>query len=47
LDDPLDEGKGVNLVPIDAQVKKIDLAVNNGFGFGGINSTTVFAMPED
>lgn len=47
LDDPLEEGEGVNLVPIDAQVKKIDVAVNNGFGFGGINSTTIFAMPED
>lgn len=47
LDDSLEEGEGVNLVPIDAQRKKIDVAVNNGFGFGGINSTTVFAIPED
>lgn len=47
LDDPLEEGAGINLVPIDAQKRKIDGAVNNGFGFGGINSTIVFAIPKD
>jgi len=27
--------------------RQVDLVVNNGFGFGGINSVTVFAIPED
>lgn len=47
LDNALEEGQGVNLVPLDSQKKQVDVVVNNGFGFGGINSATVFAMPED
>lgn len=42
LKNPLDEAEGINLVPNEAQAKDVDRAVNNGFGFGGLNSVTVF-----
>jgi len=42
LDDPIDEAGGINLVPNEAQPWKGDIAVNNSFGFGGINATTIF-----
>jgi len=42
LEDPIEEAKGINLVPNEAQLWKGDLAVNNSFGFGGINATTIF-----
>ena len=42
LEDPMDEAEGLNLVPREAQVKEVETAMNNSFGFGGINSVTIF-----
>lgn len=45
-DQPIEEAKGVNIVPNEAQHIKVDGAVNDSFGFGGINSVvTVFRYP--
>lgn len=38
---PIKEAKGINIVPNDAQHMEIDAAVNNSFGFGGINSVII------
>lgn len=42
LDDPIDLG-GIDPVAHKAQSHKIDVAISNSFGFGGHNSTVVFA----
>ena len=42
LHDPLDEAEGVDLVPLVPKQRKIDIAVNNSFGFGGTNASLVF-----
>lgn len=41
LDDP-DEGCDLNFVAHEAQPRKIDVALNNSFGFGGTNGSLVF-----
>lgn len=41
LDDP-DEGCDLNLVPHQAQQRKINVAMSNSFGFGGTNGTLIF-----
>lgn len=46
LEDPLDEGEGLNLVSKEPQRKPVKRVVNNGFGFGGINSAVVFKREE-
>lgn len=46
LENPLDEGTGLNLVPKEAQRKPVEVVINNGFGFGGINSAVVLKRPE-
>lgn len=46
LEEPMDEGEGLNLVPKEAQLKEVDTAINNSFGFGGINSVTIFKRPD-
>lgn len=43
LENPIDEAKGLNLVPKEAQKGEFDHAQNNGFGFGGINSVVIFS----
>lgn len=42
LDDPIDLG-GIDPVAHQAQSHKVDVAISNSFGFGGHNSTVVFA----
>lgn len=43
LNDPIDEAEGINLIPHEAQLAEgVEAAVNNSFGFGGINSVLVF-----
>lgn len=32
-----------NFVPLQAQNKKVEVALSNSFGFGGTNSTLVFS----
>jgi 3-oxoacyl-[acyl-carrier-protein] synthase II len=48
LDDPIEETEGWNMSPNQAtQVDRLDYAVNNSFGFGGLNAVTVYARPEE
>lgn len=42
LDNPEEETSGFNLVPNQAQEKRIDIALSNSFGFGGTNATLLF-----
>ena len=42
LDDPDDEGKGLDLVPNGAQQRDVNVALSNSFGFGGQNTALVF-----
>ncbi|KAK3302025.1 thiolase-like protein [Chaetomium strumarium] len=41
-----DVGAGFNFVPLQAQQKKIKVAVSNSFGFGGTNASLVFSELE-
>jgi len=34
--------QGIDLVPLKAKEKKIDIALSNSFGFGGTNASLVF-----
>ena len=43
LDDPEDEMAGIDLVPNTAKPHKVTAAMSNSFGFGGHNSTLIFA----
>lgn len=47
LDNPMDEARGINLVPNQAQKVKPVVVFNNSFGFGGFNVVTVFGRSED
>ena len=42
LDNLEEETAGFNLVPNQAQEKRIDIALSNSFGFGGTNATLLF-----
>ncbi len=42
LTDPEDDCEGVDLVPLEAKEKKVDIALSNSFGFGGTNVSLVF-----
>lgn len=46
LDDPIDEVEGLH-IPTQTEERSIDVALNNSFGFGGINSTIVFTRLRD
>jgi 3-oxoacyl-[acyl-carrier-protein] synthase II len=42
LDDPDDAAAGLDLTPLVARHREVDVAVSNSFGFGGQNSAVVF-----
>lgn len=42
LENPIPEAEGLDLVPLVAKRKKVEVSMSNSFGFGGINSTLVF-----
>jgi 3-oxoacyl-[acyl-carrier-protein] synthase II len=46
LENP-DEGFDLNFVPNTAQETKVDYAINNSFGFGGHNTSTIFGRFRD
>jgi 3-oxoacyl-[acyl-carrier-protein] synthase II len=37
---------GFNFVPLEAQQKKVKVAMSNSFGFGGTNASLVFSQLE-
>ena len=37
-----DEGCDIDFIPKEARNMKIDVSLNNSFGFGGTNSTLIF-----
>lgn len=42
LEDPSEECGGVDLVPLKAKERKVNIALSNSFGFGGTNASVVF-----
>jgi len=42
LENPVPEAKGIDLVPLVAKERKVDVAMSNSFGFGGTNASLVF-----
>ena len=47
LEDPADEVKDLDLVPLKPKKKAIKAAMSNSFGFGGTNSSLIFKKFED
>ncbi len=47
LEDPADEVKDMDLVPLKPKKKAIKAAMSNSFGFGGTNSSLIFKKYED
>jgi 3-oxoacyl-[acyl-carrier-protein] synthase II len=39
-------GAGFNFVPLQAQEKKVKVALSNSFGFGGTNASLVFSAMD-
>lgn len=42
LENPSEGCEGIDLTPLKAKEKKVDIAMSNSFGFGGTNSSLVF-----
>ncbi len=42
LRNPSDACKGIDLVPLEAKQRKVNVALSNSFGFGGTNASLVF-----
>ena len=47
LEEPADEVKDIDLVPLKPKKKAIKAAMSNSFGFGGTNSSLIFKKFED
>ncbi|OGD87166.1 hypothetical protein A2870_03370 [Candidatus Curtissbacteria bacterium RIFCSPHIGHO2_01_FULL_41_11] len=45
LENPIDEASCVNLVPNDAQAKKVGIVYSGNFGFGGMGAVVAFEKP--
>ena len=41
LENPCDSAEGIDLVPLKAKEKKVNLALSNSFGFGGTNASLI------
>ncbi len=46
LEEPCEGSEGMNLVPKQAQERRVRAALSNSFGFGGTNATLIFTDPE-
>ena len=42
LNDPCEEASGIDLVPLKAKEKTVNIALSNSFGFGGTNASVIF-----
>jgi 3-oxoacyl-[acyl-carrier-protein] synthase II len=42
LENPSESCLGIDLVPLTAKEKKVDVVLSNSFGFGGTNASLVF-----
>ncbi len=42
LQNPIKEGEGLNLVPLAAQKREVNIAMSDSLGFGGLNSVLIF-----
>jgi 3-oxoacyl-[acyl-carrier-protein] synthase II len=42
LHNPCEESEGIDLVPLKAKERKVNIALSNSFGFGGTNASLVF-----
>ena len=42
LEDPSDVAAGIDLVPLKAKERKVNIALSNSFGFGGTNACLIF-----
>src|SRR5690606_27835437 len=42
LDAPIPEAEGMDLIPKTAREKRVDVVMNNSFGFGGTNTALIF-----
>ena len=41
LENPCDSAEGIDLVPLNAKEKKVNIALSNSFGFGGTNASLI------
>ena len=41
LENPCDSAEGIDLVPLKAKEKKVNIALSNSFGFGGTNASLI------
>ena len=41
LENPCESAEGIDLVPLKAKEKKVNMALSNSFGFGGTNASLI------
>ncbi|MCH9769314.1 MAG: beta-ketoacyl-ACP synthase II [Gammaproteobacteria bacterium] len=46
LDNPLEEGQGLDFIPHEARSREVNVAMSNSFGFGGTNASLLFKNLE-